>query len=81
MCTSNYSSICTNSTKTNDNGNHNEQASNNAKDHSSQKRCTEALESSSNDHRVNVGQSYDTELKQHLINIERKIDVLCKVWK
>ena len=81
MCTSNYSSKSTNSTNTNEYRNHNGQASNKAKEHSSKNGCTEASESTLKDNMVNVRQLYDTELKQHLINIERKIDVLCKVWK
>ena len=81
MCISNRSSNSTNGTKNNNNSNQNEHVSNKDNKDICDKKCIEELENNSNDHMVNVGQLYEKEFKQHLLNIERKIDVLCKVRK
>ena len=39
----------------------------------------DALENNRNKQAVNAGKLYETELKKHLFNIERKLEFLCKV--
>ena len=79
MCISNHSIARTDADNDSTNKLQNAQDLNDDEVNTSRYVHTEALENTRKNQIVNVSKLYETELKQHLINIESKLDVLSEV--